>query len=255
MLVLIAALLRNHVVLSCLQTSQSIYIWTNHRFHITKLGWDTISLNSGNSKKKKKTPKSDTESFLAQEPILAVRKSTFCIIPQQRRKISLHSCTVWSESSLPSWRNLASLAFQTAPKEDSDQTARMRRLIWIFAGYRCLKVRLLTLRLSCIFRPNPKLIKPGLRERLEEFQNSAGAQHFLQNRMCDQRRHRSACPSSQADKSIRSPPEDALVQSLPRECPAMTNQPARTRRLTWVFAKRTCNLAENAVPRIRWKPH
>ena len=39
----------------------------------------------------------------------------------------------WSESSLSAWRNFASLAIQNAPSEDSDQTARMRSLIWIFA--------------------------------------------------------------------------------------------------------------------------
>ena len=42
---------------------------------------------------------------------------------------------------------LYSLANQNVPKEDSDQTARMRRLIWIFAGRTRLKVRFPTLRL------------------------------------------------------------------------------------------------------------
>ena len=46
----------------------------------------------------------------------------------------------WSEYPLSAWRNLASLAVQNAPSEDSDQTARMRRLIWIFAGRTCPKV-------------------------------------------------------------------------------------------------------------------
>ena len=32
---------------------------------------------------------------------------------------------VWSESSLSAWRNLASLALQNAPIEDSDQTAQI----------------------------------------------------------------------------------------------------------------------------------
>ena len=34
---------------------------------------------------------------------------------------------------------------QNAPSEDSDQIARMRRLIWIFAGRTYPKVHLLTL--------------------------------------------------------------------------------------------------------------
>ena len=47
---------------------------------------------------------------------------------QQRLK---SDCAVWSESSLSAWRIFASLAIQNAPSEDSDQTARMRSLIWI----------------------------------------------------------------------------------------------------------------------------
>ena len=51
---------------------------------------------------------------------------------------------VWSESSLCAWRNFASLATQIEPSADSDQTAQMRRLIWIFASRRCPKVHFLT---------------------------------------------------------------------------------------------------------------
>ena len=38
------------------------------------------------------------------------------------------------QSLLPAWRNLAFLAIQNVPSENSNQTARMYRLIWIFAG-------------------------------------------------------------------------------------------------------------------------
>ena len=41
---------------------------------------------------------------------------------------------VWSESSLSAWRKLGSLATHLAHSEDSDQTGRMPRLIWVFAG-------------------------------------------------------------------------------------------------------------------------
>ena len=41
---------------------------------------------------------------------------------------------VWSESSLSTWRNLGSLPTHWAHSEDSDQTGRMPRLIWVFAG-------------------------------------------------------------------------------------------------------------------------
>ena len=38
------------------------------------------------------------------------------------------------QSSLSAWRNLGSLATHWAHSEDSDQTGRMPRLIWVFAG-------------------------------------------------------------------------------------------------------------------------
>ena len=58
--------------------------------------------------------------------------------------ISLGICPVWSESSLSTWRKLGSLATHWAHSEDSDQTGRMPRLIWVFAGH-----RLILLVLSC----------------------------------------------------------------------------------------------------------
>ena len=42
-----------------------------------------------------------------------------------------------SESSLSAWRKLGSLATHWAHSEDSDQTGRMPRLIWVFAGRAC----------------------------------------------------------------------------------------------------------------------
>ena len=46
---------------------------------------------------------------------------------------------------------------KNVPSEDSDQTARMRSLIWVFAGRRCPKIRFLMLRL------NLSLTSTGLR--------------------------------------------------------------------------------------------
>ena len=40
----------------------------------------------------------------------------------------------WSESSLSAWRNIGSSTTHWAHCEDSDQTGRMPRLIWVFAG-------------------------------------------------------------------------------------------------------------------------
>ena len=47
-----------------------------------------------------------------------------------------------------SGRILNSQKFLHADNEDSDQTARMRRLIWVFVGRTCKKVRFLTFRLK-----------------------------------------------------------------------------------------------------------
>ena len=51
-----------------------------------------------------------------------------------KTQISLGIRPVWSESSLSAWRNLGSLATHWAHSEDSDQTGRMPRLTWVFAG-------------------------------------------------------------------------------------------------------------------------
>ena len=51
-----------------------------------------------------------------------------------KTQISLGIRPVWSESSLSAWRKLESLATHWAHSEDSDQTGRMPRLIWVFAG-------------------------------------------------------------------------------------------------------------------------
>ena len=51
-----------------------------------------------------------------------------------KTQISLGIRPVWSESSLSAWGNLGFLATHGAHSEDSDQTGRMPRLIWVFAG-------------------------------------------------------------------------------------------------------------------------
>ena len=76
-----------------------------------------------------------------------MRKPNFWYVRPTKTQIRLRILAVWSESSLSASRNFASLAIQNAPSEDSDQTARMRRLIWIFAGRTCPKVRFLMLQL------------------------------------------------------------------------------------------------------------
>ena len=51
-----------------------------------------------------------------------------------KTQISLGIRPVWSESSLFAWRKLGSLATHWVHSKDSDQTRRMPRLIWVFAG-------------------------------------------------------------------------------------------------------------------------
>ena len=52
-----------------------------------------------------------------------------------KTQISLGIHPVWSaESSLSAWSNIWSSATHWAHCEDSDQTGRMPRLIWVFAG-------------------------------------------------------------------------------------------------------------------------
>ena len=51
-----------------------------------------------------------------------------------KTQISLGIHPGWSESSLSAWRKLGSLATHWTHSKDSDQTGRMLRLIWVFAG-------------------------------------------------------------------------------------------------------------------------
>ena len=73
-----------------------------------------------------------THMTIESELILNVRKHTFWHVRQTKTQISLRIPAVWLESSFSAWRNFAFLAIQSASSEDSDQTAQMRKLIWIF---------------------------------------------------------------------------------------------------------------------------
>ena len=61
------------------------------------------------------------------------KTNKMCVL-QAKTQISLGIRPVWSDTSLSAWRNLGSLATHWAHCEDSDQTGRMPRLIWVFAG-------------------------------------------------------------------------------------------------------------------------
>ena len=66
-----------------------------------------------------------------------------------RSQITLGIRPVWSESSLSAWRKLGSLATHWAHSEVSDQTGRMPRLIWVFAGRTYHFVGFVVRRLKC----------------------------------------------------------------------------------------------------------
>ena len=64
-------------------------------------------------------------------------KQTKWHVRPARIQISLSIHPVWSEFSLSAWRKLGSLATHWTQSEDFDQTERMPRLIWVFAGRTC----------------------------------------------------------------------------------------------------------------------
>ena len=65
-----------------------------------------------------------------------------------KTQISMGIRPVWTETSLSAWRKLGSLATHWAHNEDSDQTGRMPRLIWVIAGRRVILL-VLSCRCSC----------------------------------------------------------------------------------------------------------
>ena len=69
--------------------------------------------------------------FLYKPPHDKTNKKT---VQPAKTQISMVIRPVWSESSLSAWRKLESLTTHWAHSEDSDQTGRMPRLIWVFAG-------------------------------------------------------------------------------------------------------------------------
>ena len=66
-----------------------------------------------------------------------------------KTQISLGIRPVWSESSLSAWRNTGSSATHWAHCKDSDQTGRMPKLIWVFAGRKDHFVGFVMRRLKC----------------------------------------------------------------------------------------------------------
>ena len=69
-----------------------------------------------------------------------VRKRTFGHVRPANIQINMCILTVWSESSLGAFWITKDSRFLHANKEDSDQTTRMHRLIWIFVGRTCKNI-------------------------------------------------------------------------------------------------------------------
>ena len=61
-------------------------------------------------------------------------KTNRIVVHPAKTQISLGIRPVWLELSLFAWRKLGSIATHWAYSEDSDQTGRMPKLIWDFAG-------------------------------------------------------------------------------------------------------------------------
>ena len=84
-------------------------------------------------------------SFYTGETPLLMKKRTVCHMHPMKTQITLRIRTGWSVFIF-AWWNLH--PWLSKMRQDSDQTARMRKLIWIFAGRTCPKVRFLTLLLK-----------------------------------------------------------------------------------------------------------
>ena len=77
--------------------------------------------------------------------IQSFRRRTFVHVRPTKIQISLHIHAIWSESSLGAFWLAKGAKFLYADNEDSDQTAQMRRLIWVFVGRICQTVLFLAL--------------------------------------------------------------------------------------------------------------
>ena len=74
-------------------------------------------------------------------------------------QISPRIHAVWSEPSLGAVWLSRDTKFVLADNEDSDQTARMRRLIWVSVGRTCPKLRFLTLQFINFSVPAPNKVE------------------------------------------------------------------------------------------------
>ena len=87
---------------------------------------------------------------LSQRSRIVTKPTKWHVLPA-KTQISLGIRPVWSESSLCAQLVAKDPSFLQADSEDSDQTGRMPRLIWVFAGRTCHFVGFVTMRLKWYF--------------------------------------------------------------------------------------------------------
>ena len=92
--------------------------------------------------------RSGTLYFIPNKLSRNVRERTFWQMRPAKIQIRLRICAVWSESSLGAYWIAQDPKFLHADNEDSDRTARMRRLVCVVVGRIYRKERVLTLRLK-----------------------------------------------------------------------------------------------------------
>ena len=141
---------------------------------------------------------------------------------QAKTQISLCIRPVWSESLLCVQWVANDPNFLHADSEDSDQTGRMPRLIWVFAGRTCHLVGFVMRRLKYLYEHSIAVIKlslcirPVWSESLLCVQWVANDPNFLH------------ADSEDSDQTGRMP------------------------RLIWVFAGRTCHLVGFVMRRLKY---
>ena len=92
-------------------------------------------------KKKKKKEKKKKKKKKKKRKKEKKKKKKNVDLRSAKIQISLRIRAVWSESSLGAFWIAKDAMFLYADNEDSDKTARMRRLIWVFAGHTCPMIR------------------------------------------------------------------------------------------------------------------
>ena len=121
---------------------------------------------------------------------------------------SLRIRPVWSDSSLCAQWVAKGPVFLHADSEDSDQTGRMPRLIWVFAG-RTATLFVLSWGGSFIL-----FITSASADVYKDHRWTASSE-FGTYLLCEQRRFRRACASAQSRQNLRC----SLIQAVSQEEP------------------------------------